>query len=52
MESIQKQKAYGRQLLLERIMDENDKTAQLLSQRQVGVAGRWRWRGGGEEEAA
>ncbi|WIA18967.1 hypothetical protein OEZ85_003636 [Tetradesmus obliquus] len=34
VDSIQKMQAYQRQLLLEKIMDENEKTAQLLAQRQ------------------
>lgn len=34
VDSIQKMQAYQRQLLLEKIMDENDKTAQLLAQRR------------------
>ncbi|KAF8064553.1 AVT1D [Scenedesmus sp. PABB004] len=35
VDSIQKMQAYQRQLLLEKIMDENDKTAALLEQRQA-----------------
>jgi len=34
VDSIQKQQAYQRQLLLEKIMDENEKTARLLAQRE------------------
>ncbi|KAI8468905.1 MAG: hypothetical protein J3K34DRAFT_425560 [Monoraphidium minutum] len=35
VDSIQKMQAYQRQLLLEKIMDENDKTARMLEQRRA-----------------
>ncbi|KIY92746.1 flagellar associated protein [Monoraphidium neglectum] len=35
VDSIQKMQAYQRQLLLERIMEENEKTARMLEQRQA-----------------